>query len=204
MQIFLGILFLIIGPVHATTDANSDTDPRIVWVKSFEQTGTGGSYTIITTSDGGSVTSGYITSSPKQSEIYIIKTDPKGNKIWDFSEKASPYEVHSLVETQDKGYVVSGTANSTLTKGIFLLKLDPSGKETWTNTFNKSEYYSKNYITMTRDGGFIVAGSMFGTNSSTSSLWDVYILKTDSEGKELWAGFFMGEDNDFASSVSPD
>jgi hypothetical protein len=55
---------------------------------------------------------------------------------------------------------------------------------------------------MTRDGGFVVAGSMFGNNSSASSFWDVYILKTDSEGKELWTGFFMGEDNDFASSIS--
>ena len=86
--------------------------------------------------------------------------------------------------------------------GFFSIKLDPSGKKAWTHTFNKSEYYSKNYISMTRDGGFIVAGSMFGTNSSPSSLWDVYILKTDSEGKELWTGFFKGEDNDFASSVS--
>ncbi len=162
----------------------------------------GGVIRYIATSDGGSVTSGSSISPPGLSDIYIIKTDPDGNKIWDFSEKASPYEVHSIVETQEKGYVVAGKANSTVTNGIFLLKLDPSGKKTWTHTFNKSEYYSKNYISMTRDGGFIVAGSMFGTNSSPSSLWDVYILKTDSEGKELWAGFFMGEDNDFASSVS--
>ncbi len=46
LQIFLGILFLIISPVHAATDANSVTDPRLVWVKSFEQTGNGGSYTV--------------------------------------------------------------------------------------------------------------------------------------------------------------
>jgi hypothetical protein len=202
LQIFLGILFLIISPVHAATDANSATGPRLFWVKSFEQTGNGGSYTTIATSDGGSITSGSSMSSPGLNDIYIIKTDPDGNKIWDFSEKASPYEVHSIVETQEKGYVVAGEVNSTVAKGIFLLKLDPSGKKTWTHTFNKSEYYSKNYIIMTRDGGFIVAGSMSGTNSSPSSVWDVYILKTDSEGKELWAGFFRGEDNDFASSVS--
>ena len=202
MQAFLGILFLIISPVHGATDANSVTDPRLEWVKSFEKTGNGGSFTVIAASDGGSVTSGSSISPSGLSEIYIIKTDPDGNKIWDFSEKASPYEVHSIVETQEKGYIVAGEANSTETNGIFLLKLDPSGKKTWTHTFNKSEYYSKNYISMTRDGGFIVAGSMFGPDSTPSSLWDVYILRTDSEGKELWAGFFMGEDNDFASSVS--
>ena len=122
MQIFLGILFLIISPVHAATDTNSVTDPRLVWVKSFEQTGNGGSYTVIATSDGGSVTSGSSISPSGQSDIYIIKTDPDGNKIWDFSEKASPYEVHSIVETQEKGYVVAGKANSTQTNGIFLHK----------------------------------------------------------------------------------
>jgi hypothetical protein len=202
MQIFLGILFLIINPVNAATDANSVTDARLVWVKSFELTGNGGDYTVIATSDGGSITSGSSMSSPGLNDIYIIKTDPDGNKIWDFSENACPYVVHSIIETQEKGYIVAGKANSTAANGIFLLKLDPSGKKTWTHTINKSEYYSKNYISMTRDGGFIIAGSMLGTNSSPVSLWDVYILKTDSEGKELWAGFFIGEDNDFASSVS--
>ena len=105
-----------------------------------------GEFTVIATSDGGSVTSGYSISPPGQSDIYIIKTDTDGNKIWDFSEKASPYEVHSIVETQEKGYVVAGKANSTVTKGIFLLKLDPSGKKTWTHTFNKSEYSTPKII----------------------------------------------------------
>jgi hypothetical protein len=202
IQIFLWILVLIINPVYAAVDTNSVNDPRSVWVKSFEQAGNGGSYTVLSTGDGGSVISGSSISSSGLFDIYIIKIDSNGNKIWDFSEKTSPYEVHSIVETQDKGYIVAGEANSTIMNGIFLMKLDPAGKKAWTHTFNKAEHYSKNYISMTRDGGFIVAGSMFGANSSPSSLWDVYILKTDSEGKELWAGFFMGEDNDFASSIS--
>src|SRR5665647_1344711 len=71
IQIFLGILFLIISPVHAAADTNSVTDPHSVWVKSFEQTGNAGSYTVIATSDGGSVTSGSYISSPGLSDIYL-------------------------------------------------------------------------------------------------------------------------------------
>src|SRR5665647_2881109 len=77
IQIFLGILFLIISPVHAAADTNSVTDPHSVWVKSFEQTGNAGSYTVIATSDGGSVTSGSSISSPGLSCLLYTSPSPR-------------------------------------------------------------------------------------------------------------------------------
>ena len=85
VQIFFGLLFLIISPVTAATDAPPGTDPRIGWVKSFEQNIDGGPYSIIAASDGGSVASGNIKSPPGSSGLYVIKTDTNGNKIWDWN-----------------------------------------------------------------------------------------------------------------------
>ncbi len=42
---------------------------------------------------------------------------------------------------------------------------------------------------------------MLRNNTSPSSLWDGYTLKTDAEGREQWTGFFMGEKNDFAKFI---
>ncbi len=129
IQIFSGILFLIISPVTAITVSYSGTDPHIGWVKTIDQSGDGGTYTVIAARDGGSVTGGYTTPSPGKSNIYLIKTDTNGNKIWDFSETAVSYEVHSIIETQDKGYVVAGRSNTSTTNGILLMKLDSAGKK---------------------------------------------------------------------------
>ncbi len=81
------------------------------------------------------------------------------------------------------------------------MKLDPVGKMTWTQLFKKGEYYFGNHISTTHDGGFIVAGAVLRNDTSSSSLWDGYTLKTDAEGREQWTGFFKGEKNDFAKFI---
>lgn len=201
VQIFFGLLFLIISPVTAATDTPPGSDPRVGWVKSFGQNSNGGTYSIIAASDGGSVASGNIKSPPGSSGLYVIKTDTNGNKIWDWNDAGSTYEGYSIIETPDNGYVVVGSSNTTITNGIYLRKLDPVGKTTWTQLFKKGEYYFGNYISSTHDGGFIVAGAVLKNNTSSSSLWDGYTLKTDSEGREQWTGFFTGEKNDFAKFI---
>jgi hypothetical protein len=198
---FIGLLLLTVSPATAAPDTAPGSDPRIAWVKSFGQNSDGGTYSIIAASDGGSVASGNINSPPGDSRLYVIKTDTNGNKMWDWTEPGSTFEGNSIIETPDQGYVVVGSSNTTITNGIFLRKLDPRGKPTWTQQFKKGEYYYGNYISTTRDGGYIVVGSVLRNDSSPSSLWDGYILKTDAEGREQWTGFFMGKKNDFAKFI---
>ena len=52
---------------------------------------------------------------------------------------------------------------------------------------------------MTEDSSF--PGAVLRNDTSSSSLWDRYTLKTDAEGREQWTGFFMGEKNDFAKFI---
>jgi hypothetical protein len=200
VQIFFS-LFLLFSPVHAAADTNPGSDPGTGWIKTFEQPVEGVKYSIIAVSDGGSVALGNSKSLPGSSSLYIIKTDTNGNKVWEWTDSGSPYEGYSIIETRDKGYLVAGSSNTTITNGIFLRKLDPDGKTIWTQRFNKGEYYFGNYISPTRDGGFIVAGSMLRNDTSQSSLWDGYTLKTDAEGREQWTGFYRGEKNDFAKFI---
>ena len=197
IQIFFGLPFLIINPVNAAsyTPLGSE-DPRIGWEKSFGQSIDGGKYSIMATSDGGSVVFGNNKSNQGSSSLYVIKTDTDGNKIWDWTDAGSNYEGYSIIETPDKGYVIVGSSNTS--NGIFLRKLDPVGKTTWTQQFKKGQYYYGNYISTTRDRGYIVAGSVLRNDTSPSSLWNVYTLKTDAEGREQWTSFFMGEKNYFA------
>jgi hypothetical protein len=201
VQIFFCVLFLIISPVHAATDTRPGSDPQLGWMKTFEQPVEGREYSIIAVSDGGSVASGNGKSPPGIPSLHVIKTDTNGNKVWEWTDTGSTYEGYSIIETQDKGYIVVGSSNTTNTNGIFLRKLDPAGKTILTQLFKKGEYYQGNYISPTQDGGFVVAGSVLRNDTSRSSLWDGYTLKTDAEGREQWTGFFMGEKNDFARFI---
>ena len=99
-------------------------------------------------------------------------------------ETVNPYERCSIIETPDKGYVVVGSSNSSIANGIFLLKFDQFGKKIWAREFKKGEYYHGNYISTTRDGGFIITGSVYRNTSASSSFWDGYILKTNVDGIE--------------------
>ncbi len=124
VQIFFILLFLIISPVHAATDTRPGSDPQLGWMKTFEQPVEGGEYSIIAVSDGGSIASGDSKSPPGISSHYVIKTDTNGNKVWEWTDAGSTYEGYSIIETQDKGYIVVGSSNTTNTNGIFLRKLD--------------------------------------------------------------------------------
>ena len=201
VQIFFGFLFCMISPVTAANDSRTGTDPVIGWVKSSGPDIEGGAFSILAASDGGVVACGNILSSPGISGSYIVKMDTNGNILWDTTETVNPFESCSIIETPDKGYVVVGSSNSSIANGIFLLKFDQYGKKIWAREFKKGEYYHGNYISTTRDGGFIIAGSVYRNTSAPSSFWDGYILKTNAEGIESWTGSFNGEKNDFASFI---
>jgi hypothetical protein len=201
VQIFFSLLFLICNPVHAATDTTPGSDPQLGWMKTFELPTEGVKYSIIAVSDGGSVAIGNSKSLTGSPSLNVIKTDTNGNKVWEWTDAGSSNEGYSIIETPDKGYIVAGSSNNTLTNGIFLRKLDPAGKTIWTQTFKKGDYYYGSHISPTRDGGFIITGSVMRNDTSQSSLWDGYALKTDAEGREQWTGFFMGEKNDFAKFI---
>jgi hypothetical protein len=201
VQIFFSLLFLICCPVHAATDTTPGSDPQLGWMKTFELPTEGMKYSIMTVSDGGSVAIGNSKSLTESSGLYVIKTDTNGNKVWEWTDAGSSNEGYSIIETEDKGFIVAGSSNNTLINGIFLRKLDHAGKTIWTQTFKKGDYYYGSHVSLTRDGGFIIAGSVIRNNTSQSSLWDGYTLKTDDEGREQWTGFFTGEKNDFAKFI---
>ncbi|MGA2914023.1 MAG: PEGA domain-containing protein [Methanoregula sp.] len=121
--------------------------------------------------------------------LFVIKTDRNGKKIWNWTEEGNPYEGYSVIETPDKGFAVVGSSNNTPTYGILLLKLDLSGKKTWTRVFRNGDDCRVNSISATRDGGFIIAGSVYKKVNSSSSLWEGYIIKTDADGMEQWSRF---------------
>ncbi len=107
---------------------------------------------------------------------------------------------NSIQQTTDGGYIITGQTNSAGAGqfDVYLLRTDAEGNALWSQTFGGPADENGTSVRQTTDGGFIVAGN---TNSFGSGKYDVYLVKTDSQGNVLWSRTFGGTEDDIASSV---
>lgn len=68
----------------------------------------------------------------------------------------------------------------------------------WEKTYGEKAWDGANAIVQTDDSCYIIAGY---TNSKGAGLNDLWIVKVDSKGKQIWEKFFGGDDWDGANSI---
>ncbi|MBP2000934.1 hypothetical protein J2Z69_001977 [Paenibacillus shirakamiensis] len=160
------------------------------------------------TSDGGYIAAGDVedrsSSGSGLQKGYVIKTDAAGIKQWEqklgfyYAEYTYGYRAS---QTQDGGYIVSGSTSTTGGRPhneIYLAKLDANGKLAWEK--NYGDGYTNEYgeaVAEAPDGGFVVTG--YSVTSSGEA--PAYVLKTDASGKQLWYKKFTFGDNQYFSDV---
>jgi uncharacterized delta-60 repeat protein len=172
-----------------------------VWEKTFGGSYDDRAYCIQQTSDGGYIVAGYTWSSSEWEDVYILKLDANGNKLWEKTFGGSDNDgAWFIQQTIDGGYIVAGYTKSYGSGwyNAYLLKLDGAGNKVWEKVFGGSSWDEARSIQQTNDGGYVVAGytSSFGAGS-----YDVYVLKLDTSGKEVWSKTFGGSSDDLAWSI---
>ncbi len=154
------------------------------------------------TTDGGYIMVGDTESSGAGSfDIGVIKTDENGVTEWAktygglFEDRGQ-----SIQLTSDGGYILLGTTASYGAGGydIFLVKIDSEGNESWSSTFGGTSWDWGYYVEQTGDGGFIITGCK---DPGVFAIWDLYLIKTDSNGNELWSKTFGGDNSDVGHCV---
>jgi hypothetical protein len=155
------------------------------------------------TKDGGYIAVGDIfTPGAGYPDVYLVKTDSKGQLLWDrtFGGKYGEGGL-SVQQTKDGGFIIAGfssTPSSGQEDDIYLIKTDSTGNELWSRTFIKKGIDHASSVKQTQDGGYIVVGD---TERPIEGWSDVYLIKTDSEGKEVWSRTFGESRGDFGNSV---
>lgn len=157
---------------------------------------------LIQTADGGYAVAGETLSfGAGGKDVWFIKLDSDGNKIWDKTFGGSKYDyAESLIQTMDGGYVVAGgTESYSVGKSDFwVIKLDNQGNREWDKTFGGSDWDMAYSLIQTADGGYAVAGGTFSYGEGEEDFW---IVKLDNGGKKVWDKTFGGNDWDMATAL---
>ncbi len=143
------------------------------------------------TSDGGFIIAGYTSSFGNGSyDFWLIKTDSQGNEIWNQTFGNTELdECLSVNQTSDGGYILTGYTVINGNYDVWLVKTDTQGNEEWNQIFGGSDYDWGKYVAQTEDGGYIITGKTSSYGSGSSNIW---LIKTDSQGNEIWSQTFGG------------
>ena len=107
-----------------------------------------------------------------------------------------------VLPADDGGYYIVGTLNNEyepVRQGdVYLMKTDAGGNIVWEKSYGGERYDGGMAITETNDGGLVIAGQ---TMSFGASGIDMYLLKVDPNGNELWSKTFGGALDEWVSVV---
>ena len=93
-------------------------------------------------------------------------------------------EGNCVRETSDGGFIIAGPSfdHSSYITRAQLIRTDSLGNILWTGTYGTTGWSVANAVREASDGGIIVAGSTSRELGGT----DVYLIRTDADGNELW------------------
>lgn len=107
-----------------------------------------------------------------------------------------------VIQVIDTGYVIAGssTGYGDHSANAFLMKLDSLGNFLWTKTYGGTNIEGAKQVLENTDGTMMLIGH---TNSFGNGGYDIYLVKTDSDGNLIWEKTFGGNDWDFGYSIAP-
>ena len=157
-----------------------DDDGDLVWQGSFGGTGIERAQDIAKTNDGGYVITGStfsndvdVSQNHGASDIWLIKIDGNGNKVWDKSYGGSQFEdAQSVTLSKDGGFIIVGNSksadmDSNFNAGendIWVLKTDKEGNMIWQKSFGGSGLDYGFDALETSSGAIVLVGETASTD----------------------------------------
>jgi hypothetical protein len=176
--------------------------PPIQWQTNFGGSDWEEGESVQQTTDGGYILVGSAQSFfPVEFDIILTKTYPDGTIHWQKYYGGDDWDYgKSVRQTSDGGYIVTGYTYSygNGETDVYLLKVSSNGRQEWDKYFGGAFWDQGYSVQETFDGGFVVVGL---TYSFGAGEYDVYLVKTRSNGALEFEQTFGGTGDDHAWSV---
>jgi hypothetical protein len=146
-------------------------------------------------------------------DIWVVKLDKRGNKVWDKTIGGDNYDLASgVLITNDGGLAIAGFSGSGKSgekseenRGVqsdyWIIKLDKKGNIQWDKTIGGAVDDYARGIQQTEDGGYMIAGAsnsyLSGEKTDNSrGGYDYWVVKLDSKGQVIWDKTIGGNADD--------
>lgn len=154
------------------------------------------------TFDGGYIIAGYTECfGAGLADVWLIKADSVGDTLW-AKTYGGQYSDQGLCvqQTSDSGYIIVGQTESFGAGGldVYLIRTDADGDSLWATAYGGTGNEVGRSVEQTSDGGYIITGY---TTSFGAGTYDVWLIKTDSNGDTAWTRTYGGTDIDGGNSV---
>ena len=174
------------------------------WIRSYGGDNYDGGTSIDTTANG-YIIAGFTNSyGAGGSDVWLVRTNASGISQWTqtFGGVEDDW-ASSVSSTADGGYVIAGYTASYGAGcwDAYLIKTDSNGDSVWTRTYGGNLYDAALHVFETDDGGYIVTGFTGGIGEWIGG--DIWIMKTDENGDELWTSTYGGAYEDWGFITRP-
>jgi uncharacterized protein YunC (DUF1805 family) len=181
----------------------TDAAGNKIWDQTFKDKKSGLGNSVQQTTDGGYILCGTMELyGDDNDDIWLIKTDAEGNKLWDKTFGSEHDNTgRSVQQTADGGYILCGIISYRASEESYsswprLIKTDADGNTTWDKTLGAGDQQCGD-VRQTNDGGYIVCGN----NMIVPWAIQVLLIRTDASGNKLWDKSFGGRGVAFSFAV---
>lgn len=172
--------------------------PDTLWTRTYGGPSDEWGYSVCQTYDEGYVIAGRTSISNRAHwDVYLIKTDSKGDTLWTKTYGGIGDEYgRSVQETSDKGFIITGTTNSygAGVWDVYLIKTDSLGDTLWTKTYGGIYSDGGCSVQQTIDAGYIIVGYI---RPYATDIRYIYLIKIDSVGNEFWSKTYGDSIDDY-------
>lgn len=162
-----------------------DEDGTQLWNRTFTDDVSSGNSLVESSSGGFAIAGSLDFSNPLHKEMLFVRTDSDGNHLWNRTycgpESANCFD---MIECSGGGFALLGWENAGDNFDFSLIRIDADGNQLWNQTygFDGKEYPGLHGLVQCSDGGFAMAGNTLSFDSDSQ----VYVVRTDSNGNEIW------------------
>ncbi|HNR30094.1 MAG TPA: PKD domain-containing protein [Candidatus Hydrogenedentes bacterium] len=192
-----------------TTNEAGDTDVFLVrtdpagnrlWDRTYGGEANDYAAALTVTRDGGLLIAGVTQPSADANfDVYLLRTDAEGDVVWSRVIGGPDLEqANAVIETANGGFAIAGATTSLGNRDAMLLWIDAFGINSWARTYGGAGSDTARALVQTDDAGFLLAG---GTSSFGEGSMDVYLVRTDAAGNEVWSRAFGGVAEERANAI---